>query len=542
MLATIRVRLILLVLIIAVPLIVANLFVINQLASGQSDAQKETLVGTTRALASAVDAELKKYAVLGYSMATSTSLEEGNFERFHARATDAVKELPGSWVAVADIQGQQLVNTLRPFGAKLPYVIPLDVYQRALATRTSEVGDVGIGPVAQRPAIGIFIPIIRDGIAKFGIVVGLDVGVFADVLKNQRLSTGWVAGIGDRQSNFVARSVDNERYVGKQISKGWRDASRLSDEGLLENISKEGTPLVSAFSNLSQSGWTVSVGASKTLLSTMTRQSLWIVAIVSSSLVLFSLTLAWIAARQIDQSMTSLEKASSALLQNEPINVRRTGLREVDHALAAFESAATSILDRQRRHSLLVDELNHRVKNTLSVVQSMAILAKQSATNVADFTESFVSRVVSLAHTHDLLTERSWAEVEMRQIFESELCSYQDAHLERVSLNGDAIFLNAKDAVAVSMIIHELATNAAKYGALSNTAGRLKISWTEPAQNVIQIIWKEENGPPVYAPQHKSFGTKLIKSLMSGLAGVSTTDFFPDGLHFSMTFTKSDFV
>jgi two-component sensor histidine kinase len=99
--------------------------------------------------------------------------------------------------------------------------------------------------------------------------------------------------------------------------------------------------------------------------------------------------------------MQSLENASSSLLRNEPINLKRTGLREVDHALTAFERAATSIFEREKHHSLLVEELNHRVKTTLAVVQSMAVLAKQTATSVTDFSASFVSRIVSLAHTRD---------------------------------------------------------------------------------------------------------------------------------------------
>ena len=172
----------------------------------------------------------------------------------------------------------------------------------------------------------------------------------------------------------------------------------------------------------------------------------------------------------------------------------------------------------------------------------MAILAKQTATNVTDFTSSFVSRLVSLAHTHDLLTESSWSNVEMRQIFENELRSFQNDGFERVSLTGEPVMLNAKDAVPFSMIVHELATNAAKYGALSNVEGRLKINWTLPAPDKIQMDWKEENGPVVHGPQHKSFGTKLIRSLLIGLTGVSTTNFLPEGLHFSMTFTNSEFV
>lgn len=263
MLATIRQRLFLLFLIIAIPLIVANLFVINRLATTQSEAQKVSLVGTTRALAAAVDAELKKYAVLGYSLATSVTLEDDNLERFRAQALDAVKNLPGTWVVVADAPGQQLLNSLRPFGDQLPHVVPLAVHQRAFESGTDQIGGVQIGPVARRPALGVFVPIFKGGRPKFNIVIGLDAGGFAKVLESQQLPKGWVAGIGDRDGNFVARSIDNDRYVGKQISSGWWEASQHSDEGYIENLSMEGTPLVSAFSNLKGSSWTVSVGASK---------------------------------------------------------------------------------------------------------------------------------------------------------------------------------------------------------------------------------------------------------------------------------------
>jgi hypothetical protein len=227
-------------------------------------------------------------------------------------------------------------------------------------------------------------------------VIGLDPVVFTRVLQNQRLPAGWVAGIGDRQGNFVARSIENDRYLTKPISAGWFAASREKNEGNVDNVSQEGVPLNSAFVNLADSGWTVSVGASKAVLNAPVRKSLWLVTFVSVALVLVSLALSWFAARGINKSMNSLVVGASSLMRDEPTTLRRTGLREVDHALVAFENAASTIREREKHHVLLVNELNHRVKNTPALVQSLAILAKQTAPSVNDFANTFVNRISRL--------------------------------------------------------------------------------------------------------------------------------------------------
>ena len=113
-------------------------------------------------------------------------------------------ELTGAWVVVADVQGQQLVNTLRAFGETLPMVVPLEVHRRALQTGSDQIGGAQVGPVAQRPALGDSVPVFKGGKPEYSIVIGLDPHVFTRVLENQRLPDGWVAGIGDRQGNFVA--------------------------------------------------------------------------------------------------------------------------------------------------------------------------------------------------------------------------------------------------------------------------------------------------------------------------------------------------
>ena len=339
------------------------------------------------------------------------------------------------------------------------------------------------------------------------------------------------------RGNFVARSRDNDRHLGKPISEGWLEASRSGREGYFETDSKEGVPLEAALVRLPIMGWTVSVGASKAILNGPLRRSLWIVGTISTGFILLALAFSLLAARPVIAAMQSLQSASSSLmLDGPPVKLARTGLLEVDIALTAFERAAVSIREREKRHAMLVNELNHRVKNTLAVVQSLALLAKQTSTSVSEYSANFIGRVASLARTHDLLTKRNWESVPIREIFDKEIAVFQNVQNNRISLSGDSIQLSSRSAVTLGMIAHELATNAAKYGALSCPEGKVAISWSQSANDEIQIHWVETEGPPVQPPSSQSFGTKLITSLALGLEGMGDMDFRPSGLRFSLTF------
>lgn len=182
----------------AVPLVAATLLVIDHLATEQSKAQRDMLEATTRALAAAVNAEYEKYAVLGHSLRTSVLLDQGNLQEFYQRALQAASDLPGAWVVLANAEGQQLLNTRRKFGDPLPMVVPLESHRQALKTGLDQLGGVEIGPVVQRPALGLFVPVKKED-QSYTIVIGLDPHIFTRVLERQRLPDGWLAGISDPQ-------------------------------------------------------------------------------------------------------------------------------------------------------------------------------------------------------------------------------------------------------------------------------------------------------------------------------------------------------
>jgi two-component sensor histidine kinase len=188
---------------------------------------------------------------------------------------------------------------------------------------------------------------------------------------------------------------------------------------------------------------------------------------------------------------------------------------------------------------LLIHELHHRVKNTLSTVQALIQLNLTSSPTLAAFRDTIGDRIQSLAKTHTLLTTKRWRAIAFRDILDSEFAPY--AQTERVRFDGPDFDLEAEVATTIGMIIHELTTNAAKYGALSSSSGRIGIDWTvagDPAEPAVVLTWRESGGPRIAHRGNKGFGSTLIERLIvKQFRGTTTFDFAPEGLVFRATFT-----
>lgn len=177
---------------------------------------------------------------------------------------------------------------------------------------------------------------------------------------------------------------------------------------------------------------------------------------------------------------------------------------------------ARDITEKRRheaRRQLLVNELNHRVKNTLATVQSIAAQTFRGETQTQMFRE-FESRLVALSRAHDALTREDWEGVDLRELVTQTIgpiCIYPE---QRIRISGPTLRLRPKLALSLSMAFHELCTNAAKYGALSNETGRIEISWKvreTGAESFLELRWEETGGPTVVAPRQKGFGSRLLE-------------------------------
>jgi PAS domain S-box-containing protein len=201
---------------------------------------------------------------------------------------------------------------------------------------------------------------------------------------------------------------------------------------------------------------------------------------------------------------------------------------------------------RAHTHStMLINELNHRVKNTLATVQSIVWQALRKSTDAKVIGESIQTRLSALSRSHDLLTREKWASAGLRDIVMDALEPFgvSGALAERLVIRGQNIRLSPKVTLALGIAFNELATNAMKYGAFSNEAGSIEISWTVvPSLNGdrLTLNWREQGGAPVSAPVRKGFGLQVIeRGLAQELEGSVNLDFQPTGLIFTLDFPAS---
>jgi PAS domain S-box-containing protein len=199
----------------------------------------------------------------------------------------------------------------------------------------------------------------------------------------------------------------------------------------------------------------------------------------------------------------------------------------------------TELKTAEQRQRLLFDELNHRVKNTLSIVQSLAQQTLRTRPNPQDFARAFEDRLQSLARAHDLLTRDSWRGAPLDEIVAGALAPFLDES-RPIRIAGEPVMIAASTTITLSLMLHELATNAARYGALSVSDGQMSIRWavTEAGSSLaVDLQWLEDNGPPVSPPQRKGFGSRLLAASALQLSAQFDLDYAPGGLRCRIRFT-----
>ena len=206
-----------------------------------------------------------------------------------------------------------------------------------------------------------------------------------------------------------------------------------------------------------------------------------------------------------------------------------------DRKPVAIAGASRDLTERKQAEELqrlLLNELNHRIKNTFATIQAITALTLRAARDLPAATEALDSRIRSMAQAHDLLSLRAWTGANLTDVVSRALAAFSSA---KVTTSGSSVEISPKHALALSLALHELATNATKYGALSCAEGRVGLQW-DVQDGMLHLDWQESGGPPVSPPAHKGFGSRLLEELVShDLGGVTKLDFDASGLRCRIT-------
>lgn len=486
------------------------------------------LTAMTRALSLATDRQIGQGQSVLQGLAVSPALAEGDLATFEKQAREAAEGREG-WIVLMTRE-RQWINTRIPPGAPTP-VAPISPQSwREMTTGKSNVSNL-IPRHGTTPIIGMNMPVLVKG-QLYVLGYMQHPAAFHALMTAQVFPDTWTASIVDRNAALVARSRDQDRMLGKHASPDMQKAMAHANEGVVRTHTLDGVQTLSAFSRSPTYGWTFIVGVPRAELNRAVLGSLG--PALASALLMIALSVAAAIgfARPISRDVRGLVGEAEALAAGDRLDPAPSHLQEIAEVRRSLRAAA-DILGRREdearqaaeRQQLMINELNHRVKNTLVVVQSLArhSLRDGGENGLSQFNE----RIHALATAHDLLTRRSWESADLGEMLIEALQPYA----AQVRLDGPSLPLAPNAAVALAMIFHELATNASKYGALSRETGRVSVTWDQEARTRLVIRWRERGGPAVTLPQRTGFGSRLIAASLKGeLAGSAEFDYAPEGL------------
>jgi two-component sensor histidine kinase len=530
---TLRALLILLAAAVSLPLLAlatAAIWQANTAARARAEDQLQMQAGV---LALAVDREFAAAAAVVRTLAGSAALARGDLDRFRDEMEAAARQWPGGIIGLTGPDGFLRMTTLVPVTTPMPMRIGTNTAARqALATGRTEISNLYQGPVSglQRVAVAAPAEILAEGAepARHAVSIVLPYQTFVPILAGKGMPPGWAATLVDRQGIVVARSEAAEVHVARSPMRPFLDAIAQNDDGLLRAERRGGGPVVIAFARAPNSGYVAAASLPEAIFSASLRQALLQLAAWGLLLTLVGVGLAVLLGTRIVAAIRALSAPDR----------RGSGtprFREVDEI-------ASRLAEAERWRVLLMAEMNHRVKNTLMTVQALAAQTLKSTQDDPErFPHEFAARLAALARAHDLLTATGWQTTDIGAVIAAGLEPWLTGPVRQIRVSYGMPFQVApRQAQALIVALHELATNAGKYGALSCPGGWVGLHCALAPDGTAAIDWTETGGPPLVSPPtRRGFGSRLLeRALPNDLGPGAMVEVLrePGGLHASIRF------
>lgn len=488
---------------------------------------------TAASIRDIVDREIAAMATTLRVLSTSGYLQAGDLGAFHARAADAL-EGTGNYVILADEDGRQLLNTRVPYGAALGPVSDRGTVDAALKEGQVYVSDLFYGAVAKRYVFNVALPVTLDDGARRVLVMTRNADSLDPILRQLKLERGWSGVLIDRNGAVVA-STGGEA-IGRPAS--FLDASPVADVPLTPVTfpGKEGD-MVLAVRRSFESGWRAAASVPAAVIEAPLWNSLKLLLAAAAGLLVLTGLLALVFARVVSRPMHRLAGQARALGRGEALADLNSAVREVNEVSRTLVTAAVERKRSEDQVRFLMRELSHRAKNQLAVVVAMARRTVERSEDMADFEKVFSERLMALARSTDLLVNQNWRGVALAELIDAHLTPFVADNRSRLVVSGPHVELQPDAAQSIGLALHELATNASKYGALSAPSGVVAIRWhyVDAGRPALRIEWSESGGPPVTEPTRTGFGSVVIRrTVAQSLNGDVTHEYRPGGVFWAI--------
>lgn len=501
----------LLVAVILVPALVFSALLLQRNNTAQRDAQLALAEATAGAISEAVDREIRGMLTTLRVLASGNSLRDDDLERFHARARIALQGTD-SHIVVLDENLTPLVNTRVAFGEAAGQTVDPAAARFAEEQHVAVVSDAFVGKAAQRWVFNVILPPSVSHLPQRYLVMTQDARSLAGVLSRQDLRGGWNVSLVDGNGIVLASSYKTAD-TGKPFFLG---IDPQTGTGRGRNGERTGEQEYASVVDASPfTKWKVVMWAPMDLIDAPLRRLVLSLLLGGLAVTVLATAAAWLLGRQIARPARQLARDAHRLGAGEAVAATSYPIAEFATVSTAIAQAAQERRDAENEIRFLMREVAHRSKNQLTVVSAIAKQSSRNARNFAAFQDAFQKRLAGLARSTDLLIAGGVAGVDLRALVEAQIEPFRPPEAERLEIEGAPLRLDNQAAQTIGLAIHELATNAAKYGAFATPAGRLSVRWQRQGDSLL-FVWREQVPRLRRRTQTPGFGTQVLERMLGG--------------------------
>ncbi|QRM53848.1 sensor histidine kinase [Sinorhizobium sp. BG8] len=500
-----------LILVVVVPAFLFAIIVVERTNEAQERILESLLRTSTGAVNRVVEREVSGMVSTLNFLSTSDHLQKGNFEELHAQA---VKALAGSntHFLLIDRNLHQVLNTRVSYGAPLGPTSDPETAEDVFERDTLAVSNLFFGKTAQKWVFNVYQPVRLASGESMLLTLTKNAESLENAVNRDILSPGWSAAVLDGAGNVIV-STDTTQQTGAPFFLQVVPSLRLG----VSTMSHGGEEyrVVTEFSAVT--GWKIIAWAKASAVQAPAEASfLW--------LTIGGLVFAVIAAcgglaiaRIVSRDVRMLASDARKLGEGKRIPPRRHAVAELETVSRALSTASDARRRAEGEVRFLMREVAHRSKNQLTVIQAMLNQSANKAESASEFADAFRKRVAGLARSTDLMIDNASQGVNFADLARNQLKPFAPDEPRRLTIAGPEVLLDAQTSQTLGMALHELATNATKYGAFANSDGTVTLTWTDDGET-LRIVWRERGAeiePEHRASDRKGFGSTVLERMLS---------------------------
>ena len=527
-----RVYMIGLALITTLPLTIFTVLIVGELRESEVAALQTRAEQEAETFARITERQLHDMTTTLLVLETSPELRSGNYASFHARANDALAR-SGWYMLIVNREGQQLLNTRVAFGQPLGRTSNIKALEEAIKTGRPVITDIFYGRTSQAMVYNVMKSVEAPGLkpGDLNLILTQNTSDLQQLIGDPKLPPGWHYALLDGANSVIASDTDvkpGDTFPADRLER----ARALQYDGVAMGEPEE----TLSYSRVGSTDWRVIVwGPTDAAVGSI--GSIWM-SLILAGLFCFCLSIAcaMIFGWKLQSAIRAIAGQADGVGRGEIVSSLDTGIREIDQVSRSLSVASFDRNQAEERLQVVLREMAHRTKNVILVAQSLVRQTARHSTDKDAFVSAITGRMSSFARSLQLLTSDQTTSPSFASLVTVQLESFIEPG-NRLTVEGTDFAVASEAVKELGMLLHELATNAMKYGALSVATGHLDIRWRTiegPDREKIEIVWQERGGPMPVEPEQKGFGSVLIQSTVQSLQGQAHCHYDVSGITWTL--------